>query len=230
MDILVEAMHSVRINGALIVETQLWGEWCYQSQEREALRGDPLTAKSVLAFHLVVEGTCVASIPGQPPVQTRAGELLLLPQAEQHILASSMSAFKTLRPREDHYDSLRSTGGELHLSESASTRFVCGYLSCGGDDAVSAFAKLPNLMRVRGSEHFSKWMHASITHCMVTLAAQSPASTLMAEKLLEIVLLQALRQQFDASDIRSSQSPPLAVKNGPPQRPPALGHGQPSRP
>lgn len=144
MDILVEAMHSVRINGALIVETQLWGEWCYQSQEREALRGDPLTAKSVLAFHLVVEGTCVASIPGQPPVQTRAGELLLLPQAEQHILASSMSAFKTLRPREDHYDSLRSTGGELHLSESASTRFVCGYLSCGGDDAVSAFAKPPS--------------------------------------------------------------------------------------
>lgn len=230
MDALSEAMSLLRINGALLVETQLSGQWCYQSLRPEALRGDRLPGHGVLAFHLVVEGTCVASIPGQPPVQTSAGELLLVPQAEQHILASSMSAFETLQPREVRCDAMRSIWDELERSGLASTRLICGYLSCSGDDAIAAFAQLPNLIRVRGSEHFSKWMPAAITHCTQTLAAQRPASTLIAEKILEIVLLQALRHQFDASDVRSSHSPPLAVKDRYLQRALALVHGNPRRP
>lgn len=60
MDALSEAMRTARLSGALIVDTQLPGQWCYQSPRPESLREDFLPGERLLAFHLVVEGTCVA--------------------------------------------------------------------------------------------------------------------------------------------------------------------------
>lgn len=125
-----------------------------------------------------------------------------------------MSALETLHSREVRCDALCSTGDELLRSEFASTHVISGYLSCGGDDAIAAFAQLPKLIRVRGSEHFSKWMHASITYFTLALAAQRPPSTLIAERILEIVLFQALRQHLNARDVRSSQLPPSRAGTG----------------
>lgn len=53
MDALSEAIRTVRLSGALIVDTQLPGQWWYQSPRPEALREDLLPGKRVLAFHLV---------------------------------------------------------------------------------------------------------------------------------------------------------------------------------
>lgn len=134
------AMHAIRLSGALLMDTQLPGQWCYQTPRPEALWPDFMPGERVLAFHLVVDGTCVAFLPGRPPVETQAGELLLFAQGEQHILASSMTALETLRPCEVRCDALRSTGAELLRSELASTRLICGYLSCCGEDAVTVRA------------------------------------------------------------------------------------------
>lgn len=221
-------MRTIRLSDALLVDAQLPGQWCYQSPRPEVLREELLPGKSVLSFHLVVAGTCVASLPGQQPVQTNAGELLLFPHGEQHVLASSMSAFKTLQPREVLCKSLPSAGGNPTGSGGASTRLICGYLSCGGYDAIAAFAQLPNLVRVHGDEHFSAWMHASMTYCTLALAAQMPATTLIAERILETVLVHAMRQQLDAIDPRSSQPPPVG-KDRFLQRALALVHASPSR-
>jgi AraC-like DNA-binding protein len=225
-----ESGRAARLSGAVLVDSQLPGQWCYRSPRPDALREDLLPGKTVLAFHWVVEGTCVASLPGEPPVQTAAGELLLFPQGAQHILASSMSAFETLRPREVRCDALRSAADDLPPSELASTRLICGYLSCGGDDAAATFARLPNLIRLRGDEHFSAWMHASMAYCTLALAPQKPSSTLIAEKILEFALLQALRQQVGPSDVRSSLSPRLAGRDRFLQRALAMVHSKPSHP
>lgn len=205
MDALSESLRTIRLSGALLVDAQLPGQWCYQSPRPEALREDLLPGKSVLSFHLVLAGTCVASLPGQPPVQTHAGELLLFPHGEQHVLASSMHAFETLPPREVMCNALRSNGEEPTRGGGATTRLICGYLSCVGYDAIAAFAQLPNLVRVHGDEHFSAWMHASMTYCALALAAQKPTTTVIVERILETVLVHAMRQQLDAGDARSSQ-------------------------
>jgi AraC-like DNA-binding protein len=225
-----ESSRAARLSGAVLVDTQLPGQWCYRSPRPEALREDLLPGKTVLAFHWIVEGTCVAYLPGEPPVQTHAGELLLFPQGEQHILASSMCAFQTLRPREVRCDALRSTADDLPPNELASTRLICGYLSCGVDDAAATFARLPNLIRVRGDEHFSAWMHASMAYCTLALAPQMSSSTLIAERILEFVLLQALRQPMGPNDVRSSQPPRLADTDRFLQRALALVRDNPSRP
>lgn len=230
MDALSESMRTVRLSGALLVDAQLPGQWCYESPRPQALREDLLPGKSVLSFHLVVAGTCVASLPGQPPVQTRAGELLLFPHGEQHILASSMTAFETLRPRQVMCDELPSNAVAPMGSEHVSTRLICGYLSCGGYDAIAAFAQLPNLIRVQGDEHFSAWVHASMNYCTLALAAKMPTTTLIAERILEIVLLYAMRHQLDAVDVRSRPPSFPASRDRFLERALALVHANPSRP
>lgn len=229
MDALSESMRTLRLSGALLVDAHLPGQWCYQSPRPEALREDVLPGNRVVSFHLVVAGSCVASLPGQPPVQTREGELLLFPHGEQHVLASSMNAFETLDPLPVRCDALRSTPDEPLLGDVASTRLICGYLSCGGDGAIAAFAQLPNLIRVQGDAHFSAWMQASMVYATLTLAAQTPTTTLIAERILEVVLLHAVRQQLDATEVPSGRRSDIARKDRFLQRALALVHANPSR-
>jgi len=176
-----------------------------------------------------LQGSCIASLPGHAPIQTGPGELLLVPQGEQHILASSMAAFESLCPRQVLCEALRSATRALHRMESGSTRLICGYAGCGGYDALAALARLPHLLRVKGDEEFLAWLRASVRYCSMAWGAHRPGATLIAERIVQLVLLQALRQQFSEGDAPPEQPVPLAVKDRFLQRALALIHENPFR-
>lgn len=195
MDVLSETLRTIRVSGALFFDTEMPTQWCYLSPRPELIREELLPGKTLLSFHYVAQGRCVAALPGQAPVDAGPGELLLMVQGEQHILASSMDAYRRLRPREVLCAKLQAVAPRLQRENGSSTRLVCGYLACGAYDSIHALEGLPRLLCVRGDDQFSSWLRATVSYCVSELGTR-PGATLIAERIIEVVLLQAVRQQL----------------------------------
>ena len=110
-------------------------------------------AECFTIFHVLAEGTCWVRVKGEPPLKMEAGDVLVVPQGDEHFMGSDLS----LKPKPMMQLIPRipwpgmpaiSDGGGGEIA-----RFVCGYLHC--DQKFNPlFGTLPKLLCVqsRGGE------------------------------------------------------------------------------
>src|ERR1700742_3434305 len=103
-DPLSEALHSVRVSGAIFLDAELSARWGFASPPPSA--SAPLLAPSaehLILFHLLVEGEASARIPGQRSVALEAGDIAVLPRGDAHELwngrVSELTDSSALLPR-----------------------------------------------------------------------------------------------------------------------------------
>lgn len=84
----------------------------------------------IIGYHFVIAGRLSVAVDGSPPIAARAGEVVLLPRNDRHMLGSDM----TLAPFEARSLILRSPAGGLarivHGGGGEATHIVCGFLGC----------------------------------------------------------------------------------------------------
>src|ERR1700760_1179182 len=82
MDLLGEALALSGVHGAVAARIEAgsdWGWWWTSATPRAAL-------------HTVTAGTAWLGLAGQPPVQLMPGDVVLLPDGAEHVLASDPAA------------------------------------------------------------------------------------------------------------------------------------------
>ena len=83
----------------------------------------------MIAYHFIIDGTLLVTVEGEPTIEVRAGEVLLLPRNNAHTLASApglkpKSARELIRPSAD--------GGLARISHGGggeAVHLVCGFLA-----------------------------------------------------------------------------------------------------
>jgi AraC-like DNA-binding protein len=203
MDALSETLRVVRLVGAIFINARFTAPWCYQAPRADAAA--PLLepgADRVVIFHLITEGECYVELEGEPPMQLRAGDAIVLPQGDAHRMTSApglppatggarLSDVLSRRPR-----SLVYGGG------GATTRMVCGYLACDAPLARMLLTGLPPLLRVnvRGS-NAGIWLEASVRYALAEARSPRPGGAGVLAKLAEVLFIEMLRMYM------SEQSP-----------------------
>lgn len=194
MDALSETLRVVRLIGAIFINARFTAPWCYQSPRADTVA--PLLepgADRVVIFHFVTEGECHVEMPGGEVTRLIAGDVVLFPQGDAHVMTSSPglkpaagSALDTVlarRPRQLSYGG----GG-------ATTRLVCGYLACDERLARMLLAGLPRLVRVnvRGS-NAGAWLEASVRYALAEARSPRPGGQGVLAKLAEVLCIEVLR-------------------------------------
>ncbi len=194
MDALSETLRVVRLIGAIFINARFTAPWCYQSPRADTVA--PLLepgADRVVIFHFVTEGECHVEMPGGEVTRLIAGDVVLFPQGDAHVMTSSPglkpaagSALDTVlarRPRQLSYGG----GG-------ATTRLVCGYLACDERLARMLLAGLPRLVRVnvRGS-NAGAWLEASVRYALAEARSPRPDGQGVLAKLAEVLCIEVLR-------------------------------------
>jgi len=100
-DPLSDVLRSVRLRGAVFYYVSFDGAWAAETPPSATLSGVLMPgADHVLAYHLLLKGDGWAATEGQPPVRMAAGDIVMFPRGDLHVLSSAPG----LRAQEDQSD------------------------------------------------------------------------------------------------------------------------------
>lgn len=237
MDALSEVLCAVRLTGAVFLDMELRARWSYLTAPARKI-ADVLMpdADHVIPYHLVTEGTCYARLLDGEPVGLNAGDLILFPAGDRHVLATASEAALRLKPVEitgESLDKLLKRGEITPFKKGRAgnaTRIVCGFLACDGRLAESILLSLPRLLKVSmGDGGTAAWVRSSIRHSVTESASARPGSAIVLARLSEVLFAEAVRHYMD--ELPSGQSGWLAaLRDRYVGRALALLHEQPAHP
>ncbi len=95
MDALSEVFAAVRFSGGVFLNAEFTAPWCVVSQvgSEEFSEQNKMPAH-LIAYHYIIAGRMFVGVGDAPPLEASAGEIVLLPRNDGHVLASAVG----LRP------------------------------------------------------------------------------------------------------------------------------------
>lgn len=204
MDVLSDVLRVVRLTGGVFLDAEFTAPWCVTSRISPA-DCEPYfpTPRHIISYHLIVEGSLKLQVDGEAPRDVTAGQIVLLPRNEPHLLGSFLSA----KPINTHTLVRPPTGRGLarivHGGGGETTRIVCGFLGC--DTPFNPLlATLPNVMTldVRAAPS-GMWMESSFQFAAREAASGDMGSATMLAKLSELLFVEAVRRYV--AELRAEQ-------------------------
>lgn len=205
MDALSEVLSAVRLTGAVFLEMELRAQWSYLTAPARKI-ADVLMphADHVIPYHLVSEGTCYARLLDEAPVALQAGDVILFPGGDRHVLATASEAALRLKPMEitgETLDNVLKRGDVATLRNGRggeTTRIVCGFLACDKRLAEPILKSLPRMLTVNMREGVSAaWVQSSIQYSLAESVSSRPGSAAVLARLSEVLFAEAIRRYMD---------------------------------
>ena len=89
-DALSDVLRTVRLTGAVFFDVAAKAPWVAEQPTREMVLPKILPgAEHLIAYHVVTEGRCFASIVGAEPIAVEAGEVIVFTKGDPHVMSSS---------------------------------------------------------------------------------------------------------------------------------------------
>ncbi|WP_343550389.1 AraC family transcriptional regulator [Pantoea sp.] len=139
-------------------------------------------------YCLVLEGRSQLKMKGHAPIMLEQGDFVLIPAAWEFCMTSAEP------PADDAPDILPQmlAPGEFWIGDQqqpADVQTLIGYCQFGAPDAGLIVSLLPQFIRVRGESRLTTLVQLVMEECR----AQRPARHVVLERLLELLLIEALR-------------------------------------
>jgi AraC-like DNA-binding protein len=153
MDALSDVLRAVRLTGAIFFDVHAADPWVAETPPGKSIVGGMFPgAEHLVSYHVITGGRCWAGLIGEAPVQLDAGDIIVFPHGDAHVLSSTPG----MREQLDIGRYRRPEADEGHLPFSMSmgdaaaegTHFVCGFLGCDARPFNPLLAALPRVIRV----------------------------------------------------------------------------------
>jgi AraC-like DNA-binding protein len=204
MDPLSAILSAVRLTGAVFLELELRAHWSYFTAPARDI-ADVLMpeADHVMPYHLVTAGTCYARLPGEDAVELRAGDLILFPGGDRHVLSTAnepASGPKLIDITGAILDNILKRGNKTAPETGAdpAARIVCGFLACDRRLAEPILLSLPRLLKISLRDGgIAAWVQSSIRYSVAQSASSRPGSAAVLARLSELLFAEAVRHYMD---------------------------------
>jgi AraC-like DNA-binding protein len=194
MDPLSEVLRSVRLTGGVFLDAHFTAPWCVLSRlDAELCKPFLDTPGQIIAYHFVLEGRLLLAVEGEPSIEVQAGEIVLLPRNDAHLLASHPG----LPAVSGHALIQRAADGGLariaHGGGGTATHLVCGFL--GSEENYNPLIDtLPRLLKLDVRQGASReWVEASVRFAASEFTQGRFGSTSVMSRLSELLFVEAVR-------------------------------------
>ncbi len=250
MDVLSEVLRVVRLSGVVHFRAEFTRPWSIISSPPEILTTRLMPdAGSVTPFHVVTLGQCIARSGTLPDMRLEAGDVIVFPRGDQHILTSHSRLAPT--PIKDIYrkPSTEEIAVVRHGGCGEEDGFICGFLHADqrfgplleslpaaicirardGQIELETFSPDSHHSHTIGGGGEVEWWQATLRYFQSETERAGPGNHAVLARLSELMFMDVMRWQLRAlSDGRTGW---LAGLNDPQiSRVLALLHAQPSHP
>ena len=207
-DTLSEVLRGVRLRGAVFFNVSGHSEWAAEAPPARELA--PLLmpgVEHVIEYHAVAQGSCWAAIPDGPSVQLSAGDVVMFPHGDAHVVSSApglrgtadMSWLSDARVEQQPLQVAYTGSNAVHsvpIERGGDATIVCGFLGCDLRPFNPLIAALPRLLHLRADDD-NAWI-ASFTQQAVTEShARRPGGEAMLARMSEMMFVDAVRRYAD---------------------------------
>jgi AraC-like DNA-binding protein len=207
-DTLSDVLRTVRLKGAVFFYVSGGREWAAESPASRDIAATVMPgAEHVMQYHVVTSGSCWAGLVGEPPVRVGAGDAVLFPHGDGHVL-SSAPGLRTGSNAALYYDMkldqvpLRVTyegleGPSLSPPQQASgTTIVCGFISCDVKPFNPLMASLPRMLALHETGG-GNWGAQFLQHAVAESNAPRMGSEAMLARMSEMLFVDAVRRHVE---------------------------------
>lgn len=212
-DTLSDLLRSVRLRGAVFYFVEGMSPWVAEAPSGTALI--PIIMPGVehlICFHGLAEGSCWAALGGEAPIRMAAGDLVLFPRGEAHVMSSAPG----LRAREDADDFLFAprppqlpyvldarapdvTTARLDGGGREHATLICGFLGLDARPFNPMLAALPRVLHVPGRAlGADSWVTAFLRTAVAESSVKRPGGEAVLERMSEMLFVEVLRRYVDS--------------------------------
>jgi AraC-like DNA-binding protein len=214
MDVLSDVLRVVRMSGAVFFTAEFSSPWALESPNPDLLASVVIPkAECIVLFHILTSGECTVGCEGLPKVKMQAGDVIIFPHGDPHVMCSPNGAKPTPinsvffpgSPDEIPKVSFGGGGEKSH--------FICGYLNC--DQRFNLLiGALPTMLLVRSRDDYraveavdhggvrparvpqssSSWLSTTLKFTVNEAKTARPGNAAMLGRLAELMFVEILRQ------------------------------------
>ena len=147
----------------------------------------------IRGIHIVARGRCEIVIDGGPTFPLETGDLVLLPQADSHLLCS---VGERHAPTVSGFDIAQRSPTTTHLRAGGTgdeTIIICGAFFFGNSDHAGLIG-LPRIIHIAGTQgHGPRWLTAYVQAISAEASEPGPGSEVVMARLSDALVARALR-------------------------------------
>src|SRR6516225_6550911 len=193
LDVLSDALGFLRLRGEVLCWSDLSAPW--------ALGFEP---DDTLFFHIVEHGQCLVHLPGTGWTRVSSGDLVVLPAARGHVLASS-EASRVVPVMSLVAAEVRLPGRLRYGGGGAKTRVLCGRFRFDGRLAAGLLDAFPSVLVVRGSGgRAPEWLRLTTGLLAAEGHSDAPGRSTALSHLVDLLFVLAVRHWLS----RETELPP----------------------
>jgi AraC-like DNA-binding protein len=195
-DVLSQLLLRLTVNSTLYCLSAMTAPW-----------GFKVAARSGPAFHLLTSGSAWLEVEGCPqPVRVVAGDLIILPRGEAHVMKDSSESAVLWLDR--ILAQTPAVNGRLnHGGGGERSELLCGGFVVEQLTAQPLLEALPSVVHLRGSGgRAPEWLAGLVRMISVEMAACGPGSEAVVTRLTDALLAQAMRQSIMETDSASGRT------------------------
>ena len=99
MDALSDVLRAVRLTGAVFFDIRAAEPWVAATPPGSAIVGAMFPgAEHLISYHVITAGSCWAGLPDAAPIRLHAGDIIVFPHGDPHMLSSSPGMRTTRGP------------------------------------------------------------------------------------------------------------------------------------
>ncbi|HTO48534.1 MAG TPA: AraC family transcriptional regulator [Burkholderiales bacterium] len=210
-DILSSVLRSVRLRAAVFYYVSCRKVWAAEAPPAAEIAAAVMPgAEHVMEYHMVAKGEGWAATAGLAPVRVSAGDIVMFPQGDAHVISSAPGlqpprfdaswAFETRHVQKpipiSYHHGVEQPGAALPV-ESADAILVCGFIGCDLRPFNPVIAALPRLMHLP-TERAGTWVRAVIEQAAAESRSPGAGSQAILARMGEMLFVDAVRRYVES--------------------------------
>jgi AraC-like DNA-binding protein len=196
MDPVSDVLRAVRLSGAYFYLVEAGAPWSIVTvAARELVPRILPEAEHLIAYHVLVSGSCWGGVDGEPQVRLRPGDVIVFPHGHAHFMSSDEGLGAGARRQTA---SSRRYPDTVYLgpSDGRDTTLVCGFLGCDVRPYNPLLASLPHRMHLPGIA--GGWLAQFPRQVVAESRPGRAGSATMLTRMAELMLVEVVRRHVEA--------------------------------
>ena len=198
MDALSDVLRAVRLTGAVFFDVRGSEPWVAETPSGDSIveRVFP-GAEHLISYHVVTHGGCWGSLIGEAPIHLTAGDVLVFPHGDAHVMSSAPGMrnppdFDRFRAPSDRQLPFAISMGPANVDP---VQLVCGFLACDARPFNPLLAALPPAIHV--SDHEGGALGAFVAFAVAESKAPRIGGECVLGRLSELMFVDVVRRYLE---------------------------------